>query len=164
MADNLTPKQEKFCLEYIETGNASEAYRRSYDAENMKPESVNRKAKELMDNVKITARLERARQAVAEKAEISRAWVLERLVANADRAMQYEGNRDGDTYQGSVANKALELVGKEIGMFVDRKELGKPGEFANLDDASLDKAIRDEAERLGFVFTPDSGETSKTQH
>lgn len=27
----LTPKQEKFCQLYIELGNASEAYRQSYD-------------------------------------------------------------------------------------------------------------------------------------
>lgn len=37
----LTPKQETFCLAYIETGNASEAYRQAYDAENMKPDTVN---------------------------------------------------------------------------------------------------------------------------
>lgn len=53
----LTPKQEAFCLAYRETGNASEAYRRSYNAEGMKPESINRKAKELIDNGKIAARL-----------------------------------------------------------------------------------------------------------
>ncbi|SQE31532.1 Terminase small subunit [Mannheimia haemolytica] len=27
----LTPKQEAFCLAYIETGNASEAYRQAYE-------------------------------------------------------------------------------------------------------------------------------------
>ncbi len=53
----LTPKQEKFCLAYIETGNASEAYRQAYNAEKMKPETVNRTAKELLDNPKIAARL-----------------------------------------------------------------------------------------------------------
>lgn len=53
----LTPKQESFCLLYRETGNASEAYRRSYDASKMNPDSVNRKAKELIDNGKIAARL-----------------------------------------------------------------------------------------------------------
>ena len=37
----LTPKQENFCLAYLETSNASEAYRRAYDSENMKPESIN---------------------------------------------------------------------------------------------------------------------------
>lgn len=53
----LTPKQEAFCQSYIETGNQSEAYRLSYDADKMKPESINRKAKELYDSVKITARI-----------------------------------------------------------------------------------------------------------
>jgi phage terminase small subunit len=55
MTDNLTPKQEAFCLRYIETGNATEAYRLSYDAEDMKPASISRKAFELLENVKITA-------------------------------------------------------------------------------------------------------------
>lgn len=41
-----------------EAGNASEAYRRAYDAGKMKAATVNRKAKELMDNGKITARIE----------------------------------------------------------------------------------------------------------
>ena len=31
----LTPKQEGFCQNYIETGNASEAYRLNYNAQNM---------------------------------------------------------------------------------------------------------------------------------
>ena len=53
----LTVKQEKFCQSYIETGNASEAYRQAYSASKMKPETVNRTAKELLDHPKITARI-----------------------------------------------------------------------------------------------------------
>lgn len=53
----MTPKQEAFCLAFIETGNASEAYRQAYDADGMKPATINRKAKELTDNGKIAARL-----------------------------------------------------------------------------------------------------------
>jgi len=53
----LTPKQEAFCIHYRETGNASEAYRRSYNADEMNSNSINRKAKELLDNGKIAARL-----------------------------------------------------------------------------------------------------------
>jgi hypothetical protein len=49
MTKTLTIKQEKFCQVYIETGNASEAYRQAYNAKNMKPETVNRKAKELLE-------------------------------------------------------------------------------------------------------------------
>lgn len=68
---SLTPKQDMFCLAYVETGNASEAYRRAYDANGMKPASVNRKAKELLDNVKIAARLDELRAATIERHEIT---------------------------------------------------------------------------------------------
>lgn len=40
MADKLTPKQEAFALAYVETGNASEAYRQAYNAENMSPDAI----------------------------------------------------------------------------------------------------------------------------
>lgn len=63
----LTPKQEAFCLAYIETGNASEAYRRSYDVSKMKPASINRKAKELMDNGRIAARISELQTVITEE-------------------------------------------------------------------------------------------------
>lgn len=53
----LTQKQENFCLAYIETGNASEAYRRSFSAGKMKPETVTKRASELLSNGDITGRL-----------------------------------------------------------------------------------------------------------
>ena len=37
----MTPKQEAFCLAFIETGNASDAYRRAYSAGKMKPATIN---------------------------------------------------------------------------------------------------------------------------
>lgn len=75
MDNNLTPKQENFCREYIKCGNASEAYRKAYNCQNMKPESINRKASELLDNVKITARVqeldkEKKNEAIADAQEI----------------------------------------------------------------------------------------------
>ncbi len=62
----LTPKQEAFCLVYVQTGNASEAYRRSYDvAEDTKPETVWSEASRLVADPKVSARImelqERAR-------------------------------------------------------------------------------------------------------
>ena len=36
----LTIKKNAFAMAYIETGNASEAYRRSYDAGNMAPHTA----------------------------------------------------------------------------------------------------------------------------
>jgi phage terminase small subunit len=71
MPKPLTPKQEAFCLAYIETSNASEAYRQAYDCQRMKPETVSRNAKALLDNNKIATRLAEIRQPVLERAQIT---------------------------------------------------------------------------------------------
>ena len=108
----LLAKQEAFCLAYIETGNASEAYRMSYNASNMKPETVNRKAAEMMDNGKITARLEQLRAPVRERAQITLESHLERLnhlSLMAEQAEQY-----------SAAIKAEESRGKVAGLYVEK--------------------------------------------
>lgn len=119
-APKLTVKQETFCLSYIETGNASEAYRIAYDAENMKSETVNRSAKQLMDNDKIAARIAEIQKPIRERAEITLESHLERLkhLSNmAETAEQY-----------SAAIKAEESRGKASGLYVDKKELtGKDG-------------------------------------
>ena len=72
-AHNLTPKQEAFINAYLETGNASEAYRRAYDAAGMLPATIRRKAAELLENGKITARL----AVLSDKAEVKALLSLE---------------------------------------------------------------------------------------
>ena len=57
MSKKLTPKQRKFCEEYVTTGNGSEAYRRAYDVGvNTKIETIKVKASHLLaqDNISIT--------------------------------------------------------------------------------------------------------------
>lgn len=78
----LTPKQDNFCLAYLETGNASEAYRRAYDAENMNAQTVYKRASELLDNGEITARLEVLRAPIIAKAQIT----VEDLLAELEEA------------------------------------------------------------------------------
>ncbi|MBX3583667.1 MAG: terminase small subunit [Rhizobiaceae bacterium] len=54
----LTPKQEAFALAYVETGNASEAYRRSYDVSpDTKPESIWVNASKLLADAKVSQRV-----------------------------------------------------------------------------------------------------------
>ena len=77
----LTPKQEKFCNTYIETGNASEAYRSAYNCSKMKPETINRKAKELLDNGKITARITDLQDELKEISDIKKERLLYELKA-----------------------------------------------------------------------------------
>lgn len=63
----LTPKQQAFVLAYLETGNASEAYRRAYDAARMKPATIAVKAAELMRNGKVSVMLEAEQAKAAER-------------------------------------------------------------------------------------------------
>ena len=76
---DLTPKQLAFVEAYLKTGNASEAYRQAYDADGMKPETINRKAKEVLDNGKIAAILQSHREAAAERAIVSILSITEEL-------------------------------------------------------------------------------------
>ena len=80
----LTPKQENFCLAYLETGNASEAYRRAYDAENMTPATVNKRASELLDNGDIAGRLEQLREPVMQRHNVT----VDSLIAELEEARQ----------------------------------------------------------------------------
>lgn len=113
----LTPKQEAFVLAFLETGNATEAYRRSYDAQGMKEATINREAKSLTDNPKIATRLAELQQRASAKAVLTRTWVLERLMKNAEMGAQIEDL--------TASNKALELLGKteELQMFVERSSV-----------------------------------------
>ena len=63
----LTIKQEAFARAYVETGNASEAYRRAYNAENMKQEVVAVRACELLAHSKIAVMVSEMRKELAER-------------------------------------------------------------------------------------------------
>ena len=65
---DLTPKQEAFSLVFVEIGNASEAYRRSYNVgKDTKPETVWRKACEVLANGKVAARVAELQLAAQER-------------------------------------------------------------------------------------------------
>ena len=109
----LTPKQENFCLAYLETGNASEAYRRAYDVSNMKPESVNRLAKAQLENVKIASRIEELRAPIREKAMLtleSHLARLEELSRRAEEAEQFGPAITAETNRGKAAGLYTDKV------------------------------------------------------
>ena len=84
----LTSKQENFCHAFIELGNASDAYRACYDIGQMKPATINRSAKELIDNPKITARIEELRAPVVERVRITLESHLDEMQRLKDLALQ----------------------------------------------------------------------------
>lgn len=68
----MTPKQEQFCNIYLECGNASEAYRRAYSCSKMKDVTVNRMAFDLINNRKITARLNELRAGMEQRSNFTK--------------------------------------------------------------------------------------------
>ena len=58
---SLTIKQENFCKEYVLHGNASLAYRLSYDCSKMKDETIWQNACRLTANSKVAARIKELR-------------------------------------------------------------------------------------------------------
>lgn len=102
----MTPKQEKFCLEYLKTGSASEAYRKAYDAKKMKPETVNKKASILLGEGEIRGRLLELKKPVIEKAQLTLETHLERLgqlSRAAEAAEQYGAAITAETNRGKAA-------------------------------------------------------------
>jgi phage terminase small subunit len=79
----LTPKQTKFAALFVECGNASKAYRESYNAVNMKPTSISRKAYEVLENVNVSAYIKELQSELKEKDLLSKEDILNDLAAIA---------------------------------------------------------------------------------
>lgn len=109
----------------------------------------------------VAARVEELKAAVSErqieKMAVDRAWVMEKLIENVRRAMQGEPVKDREgnptglyVYQGGVANKALELLGKELGMFQPTPEKDQGSEIHELMariNAGRDRVAREKLQR-----------------
>lgn len=126
----LTEKQESFCLAYVAIGNATEAYRRAYDSENMKPATINRTAKELLDNPKIAARLKELRAPAVEKAQLTIEDLLRELEEARRIALECTTPQSGAAVSATMGKAKLlgldkqvvELTGKGGGAIVTRVE------------------------------------------
>lgn len=70
MAD-LTPKQEKFAHAFVETSNASEAYRRAYNTENMSGAAIQVEASRLMDHPIVSLLIEELKADIVERHKIT---------------------------------------------------------------------------------------------
>ena len=79
----LTKKQAEFALQFVECGNASEAYRRAYDVgESTKPATVWRHAHGVANNDNVRARIEELR----EKVKQSHVFTVDMAVQEYDEA------------------------------------------------------------------------------
>lgn len=112
---NITPKQEKFCMAYIETGNASEAYRKAGYSKGMSDKTVNEASARLLKNSKVIARLAEIRKPALEAAQITLADHLKDLKRLRDLS-ESEGKF-------SAAVSAEIARGKVSGLYIEKVEI-----------------------------------------
>lgn len=105
----LTPKQENFCIAYIETGNASEAYRRAYNADKMSDKVINNKASILLARGDIGVRVTELRQPIIQRHNITVDDLLAELDENRKAALSAE------TVQSAAATAATMAKAKLLG-------------------------------------------------
>ena len=118
----LTPKQEAFALAYVETGNASEAYRRAYNAEKMKPASVAVNASKLLAGAKVALRVQELQAKAVERHEIT----VDDLIRELEEARTAASNQEKPQAAAMVA--ATLGKAKLLGMLTDKTEVtGKDG-------------------------------------
>lgn len=78
MSNKLTPKQNKFAEEYVNTGNASEAYRRAYNvAKTTSNEVIAVEGSRLLTDPNVSLRVQELKTKEAEAFQITRKEVAE---------------------------------------------------------------------------------------
>ena len=121
----LEPKQESFCAEYMIDLNATQAAIRAGYSKN----SARQIGSENLSKPAIADRIAALQAERGAKTELDAEWVLERLKRIYDRCMQEEPVKDADgptgefKFEHSGANRSLELIGKHLAMFTEKREL-----------------------------------------
>ena len=136
---SLTPKQARFVEEYLLDLNATAAAKRAGYSER----TAYAQGQRLLKNVEIAAAIQEAQEARSERTKINQDWVIERLVGVYEASMEARpvcdknGEEKGFTFNPTAANRALELIGKHKGMFIDRKLIG----LRRIEDMTEDELV-----------------------
>ena len=119
----LTLMKQNFVNEYLLDLNATQAAIRAGYSEH----TARSQGQRLLTNVDVSSAIQEGYAKRAERVEIDADFVLNGFRENYLRAMQFRPVLDKDdkpigeyVWSGQVANKALEMMGKHIGMFDQR--------------------------------------------
>ena len=112
-------KQEKFSrLVALDNLSISEAYKQSYNCENMKQDSIYQLSCRLSKQVKIRSRIEQLRESVTDKLVSNLAWTKERFIKEAETNLI----QSRESNQMNPANTALSLIGKVTQILEDKPQ------------------------------------------
>jgi phage terminase small subunit len=107
----LTAKQQRFVDEYCVDLNATQAAIRA----GYTKETSHVQGPRLLGNVRVREAIEKKQRRLEVKTELTAEWVLKEFAENHKLAREV-----GEL---PASNKALEMIGKHLGMFKDKVEL-----------------------------------------
>lgn len=139
---DMTPKQEQFARLYVETGNASEAYRQAYNADNMKPETVTNEAYKLLQDPDISAMVD----GLKEEARQRHAVTVDDLLSELEQARA--AALAAPTPQSSAAVSATMGKAKMLGLLVDKAEIKAEAEISTKQEEYTPPLTGDEVQQV----------------
>ena len=110
----LTIKQEAFARAYVETGNASEAYRRAYNAENMKQESIAVRACQLLAHCKVSVMVQQLKDQAAERHAVTVDSLVNELEEARIAALTAESPQSAAAVSATMGKAKLMGLDKQI--------------------------------------------------
>ena len=137
----LTPREEKFCRCIVEGMNHADAYRAAYTAENMKPNTIYNRAKDVLARGLVKDRIAALRGRVEKKLEIT----VESQIARIGEAIEQALSTD----QVSAALKGMELQSKLLDQFPAQKNINENRNITEIAERLLEG--RERVARLRVV-------------
>lgn len=153
----LTIKQENFCNYYVECGNASEAYRRAYNASNMKDETIWSRASKLLAEYKVSTRVEELRKQANDMSIITKERILKELSNMAFSSIsemhntwieRKEFDKLTDSQKASIKSISTKVLKKNVGTKEDPQIVDV--EFVKIELYDKIKAIECINKMLGY--------------
>ena len=143
----MTPKQEQFARLYVETGNASEAYRQAYNADNMKPETVTNEAYKLLQDHDISAMVDGLKEEARQRHAVTVDDLLHELEQARAAALA------APTPQSSAAVSATMGKAKMLGLLVDKAEIKAEAEISQVKQEERKCPLsQEEIKQVGNAF------------
>lgn len=153
----LTIKQENFCNYYIESGNASDAYRRAYSCEKMRDKQVWEESCKLLSNPNVAQRVKELQEEQKNKSDITKERILQELsgIAFSSIASMYntwierkEFDELSDKEKSAIKSISTKILKKNIGTS-DAPEIVDV-EYMKIELYDKIKAIERICKMLGF--------------
>ena len=130
MSNGLTAKQAMFVQEYLVDLNATRAAVRA----GYSPNGAASRGSRLLKREPVKRAIQEAMDRRSERTLLSQDWVINSLRKVAERCMQArpvldrEGAETGEyVFDARGANRALELLGKHLGMFTKKHQISGSG-------------------------------------